>query len=201
MKIFDIIAGLLLLISALSGVMKGAAHEVVRVISFLIAAVVSLYSLRITGPVLREIIDPAWMATTVAVLVVFAILYTVLRLLGASLSARVSADSTLSALDRGVGFGFGLLRALVVLGMFNLLFHAAAPAKGGPAWVTGASLFPLTEASGRVLRVFAPKVSELSGRLAPAITSVVREGATPGPNEGYSDGERRQLDDLVEKAR
>jgi membrane protein required for colicin V production len=199
--IFDIIAGMVLLTSALTGLWRGAAYEVVRVMSFLIAAAASLLALRVTGPIVREMMDPDWLATGVAVVAVFILVYVVLRLLGASLTQRVAADSTLSALDRGVGFGFGLIRALVILGMFNLLFSAAAPPDKAPAWVTGAALFPLTAASGKVLRVFAPQAGQLTGRLAPAITSAVRQGATSDPKRGYSDDGRRQLDDLVERVR
>jgi membrane protein required for colicin V production len=201
MKIFDILAGLLLLVSAANGLMKGAAHEVVRVMSFLIAAVTALVGLRITGPMMGQVIDPPWMASTVAVLGLFILVYITLRLLGASLAHRVAADSTLTALDRGVGVGFGLIRAIVVLGMFGLLFNAAAPTGGGPSWVTSAALFPLTQASAKVLAVFTPKAGELTGKIVPAITSAVHKGATSTPDEGYSDGERRRLDDLVESAR
>jgi len=52
-------------------------------------------------------------------------------------------------LDRAVGTGFGLVRALVLLGGFSLLFNMATPRETAPGWVTGAVLYPLTEASGR----------------------------------------------------
>ncbi len=197
MKIFDVIAGLLLLISALNGLMKGAADQVVRVMSFLVAAVIAIYCLRFTGPIVQEMMDPEWMAAAVAMLVVFVIVYLVLRIFGANISQRIQTHGALSALDRTVGMGFGLLRAFVVLGMFNLLFHAAAAEGAGPAWVAQARLFPLTEASGKVLKVFAPRAGEMGA----AITSAVRQGATYDPEEGYSDGERRRLDDLVETTR
>ena len=44
--LFDIIAGLVLLTSALTGLWRGGAHEVVRVMSFLIAAAAALLLLQ-----------------------------------------------------------------------------------------------------------------------------------------------------------
>jgi membrane protein required for colicin V production len=200
MQAFDIIAGLLLLISAISGLVRGAVREVVGVVSFIAAAVLSLFALRFTGPVFRGFIDPAWMGTTLAVVAVFGLTYLVLRLLGAGMTRRVQDHGAFGALDRSIGAGFGLIRALVLLGMFNLLFSLVSGG-GGPTWVRQARLFPLTEASGKVLKLFAPKAGDLGGRIVPAVRKMVTEGATSDPKEGYSARDRRSLDDLVERAR
>jgi membrane protein required for colicin V production len=200
MQAFDIIAGLVLLTSAITGLVRGAVREVVGVMSFVIAAVVSLVALRVSGPVFRGFIDPAWMGTTLAVLAVFGLVYLVLRLLGAGMARRVQDHRAFGALDRSIGAGFGLIRALVLLGMFNLLFSLVS-GDGGPTWVRGATLFPLTEASGKVLKVFAPKAGDLGGRIVPAVRKMVTEGATSDPKEGYSARDRRVMDDLVERAR
>lgn len=201
MKAFDILAGLLLLISGLNGLWRGAASEVARVVSFLIAVVTAVYALRVTGPAFGEVVDPPWVANTAAVLIVFIAVYLLLRLIGAGMTRRVHDHAALGALDRVMGLAFGLLRALAVLGVFQLLYAAAAGSGPGPAWVSGALLYPTAKASGDVLRVFAPRIGEMSEKLPAAITTSVRQGATSAPNEGYSDGERDQLDDLVESAR
>ncbi len=200
MQAFDIIAGLVLLTSAIAGLVRGAVREVFGVMSFVIAAVLSLVALRVSGPMFRAMIDPDWMANLVAILAVFGVIYLVLRLLGGGMANRVQGHRAFGALDRGVGAGFGLIRALVLLGMFNLMFNLVSGG-GGPTWVREAALFPLTQAAGKVLKVFAPKAGELGGRIVPAVRKMVTEGATSDPNQGYSDGDRRSLDDLVERAR
>jgi membrane protein required for colicin V production len=124
--------------------------------------------------------------------VVFVVIYLALRLLGAAFSQSIPAGAALGALDRGVGMGFGLLRALVLLGMFSLLLHAVTPAGQTPAWISGAALYPLTEASGRVLKVFAPRAEALGGKIGAGIASAVRQGATSDPKESYSVRERPQ---------
>jgi membrane protein required for colicin V production len=200
MQAFDIIAGLLLLTCVITGLVRGAVREVVGVMSFILAVLASLAGLRFSGPVFRGVIEPAWMGTAVAVLAVFGLTYLLLRLLGAGMTRRVQGQAAFGALDRAIGAGFGLIRALVLLGMFNLLL-ALVTGGGGPTWVREAKLFPLTEASGKVLKVFAPKAGDLGGRIVPTVRKMVTEGATSAPKEGYSARDRRVMDDLVERAR
>ena len=54
-----------------SGLTRGAVREVVGVVSFVAAVLVSLAGLRFSGPFFRGFIDPPWMGTTLAVLAVF----------------------------------------------------------------------------------------------------------------------------------
>jgi membrane protein required for colicin V production len=178
MQAFDIIAGLVLLTSIVTGLLRGAVREVFGVLSFLAATLAALAGLRFSGPIFRAFIDPPWMATLVAVLAAFGLVYLILRLLGAHMARRV----------------------LVVLGLFNLLFHLVSDG-AGPRWVRQAALFPLTEGAGQVLRVFAPKASALGGQIIPGVRKMVTEGATSDPDQGYSDANRRRMDDLVERAR
>jgi membrane protein required for colicin V production len=73
--------------------------------------------------------------------------------------------------------------------------------------VSDSVFYPLSSASARVLKVFAPKGSALAGKLGPAIEGAVRDGASDdarrpkrGEN-GYDQSQRRSVDDLVEKSR
>jgi membrane protein required for colicin V production len=200
MQAFDIIAGLVLLSSVITGLWRGAVRELFGVMSFVFAAVGSLAALRFSGPAFRGFMDPAWLATALAVLAMFGLIYLTLALIGAAMARRVHDNRAFGALDRSVGAAFGLIRALVVLGMFNLLFNLVSDG-GGPTWVRQATLFPVAEASGKVLKVFAPQAGDLGGRIVPAVRKMVTEGATSAPKEGYSARDRRSLDDLVERAR
>jgi len=138
----------------------------------------------------------------VAILVVFLIAFVGLRLLGGRLSHGLLETETLGTVDRTVGVGIGLVRALIVLGAFSLLFHAATPEARRPKWVTGAALYPLTTASGKMLMAFAPEGKAAAGRIRPAIEQAVREGSGETPEaEGYDESELKSVDDLVEKSR
>ncbi len=202
MTLFDVIAGLVLLVSAVVGFARGATRELVTALAFLAAAAVSILALRFTGPLARNVIDPDWAALAVAILVVFALVYIALRVIGGRMTERVQQAQAFGMLDRAVGVGFGLIRALVVLGAFSLVFNAATPADRSPEWVKGAALYPLTEASGKLLMAFAPKGSAVADRIKPAIEQAVREGSGETPDgEAYDERERRSVDELVEKSR
>ena len=199
---FDLIAGLIILASVAVGFVRGATRELVTALSFILAAALSLIMVRYTGPMFRPLIDPDWVAVLVAILVVFLIAFVALRLLGGRISHGLLETQAFGTVDRGVGVGIGLVRAIVVLGAFSLLFSAATPEQRRPKWITGAALYPLTTASGKMLMAFAPQGQAAAGKIRPAIEKAVREGTGETPaDEGYSDSERKSVDDLVEKSR
>lgn len=199
---FDILALALLLVSAAVGFFRGAAREMLTVLAFVFAAVISLFGLRFSGPLARAAINPDWAGNVVALVGVFLVAYIALRFLGAGLARRVQRTEVMGTLDRTVGLGFGLIRALIILGAFNLLFNAATPPERVPRWISGAALYPLTTAAARVLTAFAPQGLLMADRLKPAFEDAVQDGAGDRTaNEGYDARDRGAIDELVEKSR
>ncbi|HLZ82547.1 MAG TPA: CvpA family protein [Caulobacteraceae bacterium] len=168
MTAFDYAAGLLLLVSGLFGFARGATHEITTVLALVAAAILSVAALRFTGPLALHAIHTPWLATAAAVLLTFILVYAVLRLIGGALTRGVKQTS-LSGLDRLLGFGVGLVRALVAMGGFILLIDAATPPERMPAWITGAKLYPLASAASGALRTFAPQGLKVAHDVAPAI--------------------------------
>lgn len=214
MTLFDVIAGLILIVSALVGFARGALREVTTVVALVAAAFVALVALRFTGPLARTAIHPAWAATVAALIIVFLAVYVALRVLGASLTRSVHNVSALGGVDRAVGGAFGLVRGLFALGVLVVLFNMVTPPERAPAWITKAALYPLSEASANVLRSLAPRGSALTQWLRPAIKHAVEAEDSDQSGEaqssaesgqsggiGYSDSARKGLDDAVEKSR
>jgi membrane protein required for colicin V production len=204
MTLFDFIALLILGVSALVGFVRGATREVVTVLAFLIAVVISLFALRFSGPIFRGAVDPDWMANGLAILAVFAAAYVLLRVVGGALTRGVHSTRALGMLDRSVGVGFGLIRGLVALGVFNLAFNAATPPERVPRWITGAALYPLSTFAAQALLALAPQGSAVAGRVAPVLERAVKDGVAASDaaaGEGYDDGARRHMDALVEERR
>ncbi len=195
MTLFDVIAGLLLLISGGTAFMRGGTREVVGILAFVLGAVLAILMLRFSAPVARGMISPDWAAVTAALLVVFIVVFLVIKLVGGQITRNVQGAGALGVVDRFIGLGFGLIRALVILGTFTLVIQMAGGEKGPPEWVKSATLYPLTEGAGRVLKAFAPEGFAVAGKIAPAIGDAVKSGA------GYSDEDRDTMDDLVEKTR
>ena len=174
---FDLIVILLLAVSGLIGCLRGATREVLTVVAFVLGVAVALLSLRFTGPLLRPLVHVGWLAKAVAGLAVFVVVYLLARIIGARLVHNVRQIDSLSLLDRVIGLAFGLVRALVLLGVFQLLFQAATPADRAPKWIAQATLYPLAVDSGRVLRLLAPQGSAVARTLAPTLEHAVADSS------------------------
>ena len=192
MTLFDILAGAVLAVSGLIGFARGATREVTTVIAFVLAAVIAVFSLRVTGTTAQHFIATPWMANAAAILVVFVIAYIVLRLIGGRLTGGVR-QTVLSGFDRALGFAIGLVRGLVVIGAFALLINAATPPERMPPWITKARLYPLANAAGGALRTFAPQGFKAAHDMAEGAARAVTSGG------GETAAQRKGMDDLVQE--
>ncbi|HXQ09641.1 MAG TPA: CvpA family protein [Caulobacteraceae bacterium] len=203
---FDIIALLILGVSILVGFVRGALREVATVFAFVAAVVIAIFALRLTGPIARAAVHPAWAATAVALVIVFLASYIAIRVLAAGLMRSVHNIRALGALDRVMGAGFGLVRGLVVLGVFYLAFNLAPPPSGTPAWIAQARLYPLARGCADALRALAPKGSALAGRITPALANAVRSQSESSDSEqsgqsSYDTQAERGIDETAGKSR
>ncbi|HEY5290098.1 MAG TPA: CvpA family protein [Caulobacteraceae bacterium] len=209
---FDILAGAILLVSGLMGFIRGATREVVTVLAFVIAVIVSIFALRLSGPLAGHFIHTVWLARVAALLVVFIVVYIAVRLAGGILSRGVR-QTVLSGPDRALGFCIGLARGIVAVGVIVLAIRAATPPERLPHWFTGARSYPLASAAGAALKAFAPKGMAMVRHVAPSVGNVISTDGTDadrgdsGSSEassgrlGYTDKDRAALNVLVEKSR
>ena len=198
MTLFDLMALAILAASAALGYVRGGAREVVTVVAFVVAALIAIVSLRISGPIARHAIHIGFLANALAILVVFAIAYAILRLVGRSLTRRIPGADTGSRADRILGAAFGLVRGSVALGVLFLLFTVATPPERTPRWVKHAALYPLSQAAGHMLIALAPEGSAVAHKVVGG-SSEGQAPASDGP--GYDAASRKRVDDLVEKTR
>lgn len=198
---FDLIAVAVILISGLVGFTRGAVRELVTVLAFGVAAFAAVWLLPFAGPVARGSVKPEWAANAVAVAVVFVLAYIALRLLGGWLAAQLHSQAALGAVDRTIGLGFGVLRAVIFLGVFYLVFNAVTPPELSPAWFTRAKLYPVARASAETLESLAPRGLKSAGRLGPALERAAKTDPSKGPPEGYDRRAREKIDALVERSR
>jgi membrane protein required for colicin V production len=173
--------------------------------------------------------DPPWAATAAAVVMVFVIAYVALRLAGHWVTSHLHSQAALGAVDRTIGLGFGVLRALVFLGVFYLVFNLATPPELMPRWIADAKLLPVARASGEAIQAVAPKGLKVAGGLRPTIERAVRgddAGTKAGADTisdpveatrrsldaavrasqaqkapGYDNRSRDSIDDLIERSR
>ncbi len=195
---FDFLALAILAGSAAIGYVRGGSREVVTVLATILAVVISIMGLRVSGPIARHVIHVAFLANAVAIVAVFALAYAILRLIAQRLTRRIPGANAGSRTDKLLGAGFGLLRGIVSLGVLYLLFTVATPAERMPGWVKHAATYPLSRAAGHMLIALGPEGSAVAHKVvggsgqAPSSTS-------DGP--GYDAASRKSVDDLVEKTR
>ena len=187
MTLFDLIVLVLLGVSGLVGFIRGATRELITVISFVVAAMAAVFLLRFTGPIARSAIDPDWAGNGVAIMLVFLAVYILLRVAGASVTKRIHQTQALGTVDRVAGIGVGLVRALVLIGVFHLVFHAATPEERLPGWMTNAAAYPLSSAAAKGVSVLAREGAGRADGIGPAI----REAAAKTPEEEAQDEQAR----------
>jgi membrane protein required for colicin V production len=198
MTTFDVIALIILAASAGIGFVRGGAREVVTVVASILAVVIAVAGLRISGPIARHAIRVEVLANAVAILVVFAIAYAVLSLIGHRLTRRIPGADAGSRTDRLLGVVFGLVRGVAALGVLFLLFNVATPPERTPGWVKHAALYPLSRAAGHVLIALGPEGSAVAHKVVGG-SGDDSSPASDGP--GYDAASRKGVDDLVEKTR
>jgi membrane protein required for colicin V production len=227
--LFDLIAIIILLVSGLVGFTRGAVRELVTVFAFTLAALAGVFLLPLSAPLVRSIVSPPWAATAAAVVVVFVIAYVALRLAGHWVTSHLHSQAALGAVDRTIGLGFGVLRALVFLGVFYLVFNLATPPELMPRWIADAKLLPVAQASAKAIQAVAPEGLKVAGGLRPMLEGAVRgddaarntsgdpisdrleatrrgldaavQASQAQKSTGYDNRSRDSIDDLVEQSR
>lgn len=206
------VAGVLLL-SALLAFARGFVHEVLAVAGWVGAIFAAIYGFPHLQPYARDIIPMKTAADLTAGAIVFLVTLVVLSLLTTAVSKRVQ-DSALNALDRSLGFLFGLARGAVILCLIYIGIEVLLPKKDHPDWLTEARTLPLIEEGAGWLRTLLPE--SMGGRTDSGAAGRIMETgrtlenllspeprATPpkdgdGGTTGYSDAQRKALDRLLQ---
>jgi len=131
---FDFILLAILLVSAVLGYLQGALKELVSLVSLVLALALAIVGFRSMEPVVDSWINPDWAAPPLTFLLLFVGAYLGLRVVGAGLAGGLRQARLLNAMDRAMGFAFGLIRATLFLGVCNLA--KPPPIDGHPGILT-----------------------------------------------------------------
>lgn len=157
LNVLDLVAAAILLISAILAFFRGFVHEVLAIAAWVGAALAALYGLPYLQPQARQLIPVTWAADAAAAVAIFLVVLIVLALVTRALSKRVQ-QSALNAVDRSLGFLFGLARgAFVVAVGFIVLSWMFPQADDRPQWVASARSLPLMEAGAGLVRSVVPQ--------------------------------------------
>lgn len=189
MTAYDALAIILILASAAAGWVRGGVREVITLLSFILAAFVSLIALPLTAPIGRALVNPDWAGSILAAVVGFLAVYWGIRIFGSQLSKRAQAHPHLGGVDRFFGIFVGAGRALVLLGAIHLVVVAAMPGEKTPRWLTEAALYKVSAGAARTIQFILPGIGRGMDAVSPVVASSAREGfsgdqALPQPQSG-----------------
>lgn len=147
----------ILLISAMLAFLRGFVREVLSIGAWVGAAVVAIYTFAGAKPYLRQYVTPEWLADIVTGVGIFVVSLAVLTLISAYLAKGVRG-SAMNAVDRSLGFAFGLARGAVVICLAYLLLIWLVPTPDNrPGWVQQARALPWIERGSTMLKSLVPE--------------------------------------------
>jgi len=148
------------LVSAMLAMVRGFSREFLSVASWVVAAAAAYFFYPIILPYVAPYIDHPMVALVAAAAVVFFIALIVVTVITMKIADFI-IDSRVGALDRTLGFVYGVARGLVVLAV-ALLFFNWLVGTTPPAWVSEAKSRPLLESIGNWIQEMLPEDSENS---------------------------------------
>jgi membrane protein required for colicin V production len=146
----DVILVLIMLISGFLAMLRGLTREMLSIMSWALAAIAALFIYPLYRDTLRKLIQPDILADGVLITTVFVIVLVLVSILTVRLSDRI-LDSRVGALDRTLGFVFGLVRGLILVVIAYELLVAIMPKESLPGWVTEARALPVIERTGKAI--------------------------------------------------
>jgi membrane protein required for colicin V production len=162
----DIILVASMLLSGFLAMVRGFTREVLSIFSWAVAAVAALYLTPKYWTLVESYFPSPGFAQIAFAAGVFIIFLIVVSLITLKISDTV-LDSRVGALDRTLGFLFGLARGFLLVAIVFILFSALARVQ--PEWVSSARSYPILQQTQVAIESLLPMNPEqyLPGSLKP----------------------------------
>src|SRR5271156_66089 len=201
--ILDLVLLAVMLISGLLAMVRGFMREILSIAAWGTAAIVTLYSFSKLLPTAKTYFSNDTVAAAVVVVGVFVGTLIVVSVITVRISDMI-LDSRIGALDRTLGFLFGLARGLLIGGGAFMFFSWLVPDKQRPDWVTGAKSRVVLQGTGDWLMSLLPDDPENTilkrfKKNKPDDEQTDPDPAAPATGDGYSKPARDSLKKLIEK--
>lgn len=204
------------LISAIFAFGRGFVHEALSIAGWVGAAFAVIFGLPIAQPYARHFIQPPLLADVAAGVGIFVLAMIVLSIITRALASRVHGSS-LNAVDRSLGFVFGLIRGAVLVCLAYIPVQWLVTPQDQPTWLRDARLLPLVEKGSTWLTglvdhgrggTSATDATREQNRKMLETERIVRDMMSPDPKaptgetdkapKGYDERERREINRLLE---
>ena len=145
--LLDIIVLAVMLLSGLLAMIRGFMREILSIAAWGTAALTTLYAYQKLLPTAKTYFNNDTVATVAVVAGVFILTLIVVSIITVRISDMI-LDSRIGALDRTLGFLFGLARGLLIMVVAFLFFAWLVTDKQQPDWVRTAKSRPVLQATG-----------------------------------------------------
>ncbi|UKJ72750.1 CvpA family protein [Azospirillum brasilense] len=219
----DLAVIVVLLLSALLAFTRGMVAEVLSVAAWVGAALITLNALPHVLPIAQTYIHVEMAAYAASAVALFVVSLVVLTILGRVVSRGVQ-NSGLSALDRSLGFVFGLLKGAILASVAYLFFAWLVPNPAEhPAWLQSAKTRPMLLSGAAMIYEVMPEslrkdglgqmdmarerarqaveAKEALDRLSTPVPGAPKTSGASQSDTGYKDRDRGDLERLIQNAR
>src|ERR1700730_2783457 len=153
--ILDLVLLAVMLISGLLAMVRGFMREILSIAAWGTAAVTTLYAFSKLLPTAKTYFNNDTVATVVVVAGVFVGTLILVSIVTVRISDMI-LDSRIGALDRTLGFLFGLARGLLIVGVAYQFFIWLVPDKQQPDWVRMAKSRTMLNSTGEWIKSLLP---------------------------------------------
>jgi membrane protein required for colicin V production len=163
-----------MLVSALLAMIRGFLREVLSIAAWVIAAVATLYAYSKFLPVAKSYFNNDIVAAAAVIGGTFLGTLLIVSVITVRFSDMV-LDSRVGALDRTLGFLFGLARGLIIVVVAFLFFAWLVPPRTQPSWVANAKSKVVLQSTGDWLMSMLPEDPE---------NTILKRLKRPKPEDG-----------------
>jgi membrane protein required for colicin V production len=153
--LLDIFLLVVMMVSGLLAMIRGFMREVLSIAAWVAAAGATLYLFNKLVPYAQQYFNNEMVAKASVVGGVFLLTLIVVSVVTVRISDMV-LDSRIGALDRTLGFLFGLARGLVIVVVAFLFFSWLVPEKSQPDWVKTAKSRVVLQGTGQWIMSMLP---------------------------------------------
>ena len=153
--LLDVILLVVMMVSALLAMVRGFMREILSIASWAAAAGATIYAYPRALPMAKQYFTNDYVAMAAVVGGVFVGTLLVVSILTIKIS-DVVLDSRVGALDRTLGFLFGLGRGLIIVVVAFLFFAWLVPDRSQPEWVRNAKSKIVLQGTGEWLKAQLP---------------------------------------------
>jgi membrane protein required for colicin V production len=155
--LLDIILLVVMLVSGLLAMIRGFMREVLSIAAWALAAIATVWAYSRLLPTAKQYFNNDFIATAAVIGGVFIVTLIVVSVITVRVS-DVILDSRVGALDRTLGFLFGLGRGLIIVVVAFVFFGWFVPEKSQPLWVRNAKSQVVLQNTGDTLMSMMPDV-------------------------------------------